>query len=173
MIFFTLYDEDTKDFSQTYSGTASPLVLGSLESSLQLTKLHCFSKSILDKDDLVLCKKLKHSWHEGMCSSSRQSLPPGQPCPGSPARHLSRFSTTQLPHSLAAKQSLAPSCSAQLPRSTRPSWCWTAVGISRERLGCYRLQSHNGEIKDGSLEQAGCKGLFRNVVRMLSSPSGH
>lgn len=38
-----------------------------------------------------------------------------------------------------------------LPRSTLPSWCWTEVGISRESLVCYRLQSHDGEVQEGSL----------------------
>lgn len=59
VIFFKLYDEDTKSISQIYAGTASLLVLRSLELSLQFRKSHCSSKSILDKDDLVLHKKSK------------------------------------------------------------------------------------------------------------------
>lgn len=47
-------------------------------------KVTLLFKSILEKDDLVLHKKLKHSWHEGMCSSSRHSgdcraFPQGSP----------------------------------------------------------------------------------------------
>lgn len=66
----------------SYSGTASPLVLRSLESSLQFRKLHCPSKSIFEKDYLVLHKKLKHREDVlfDRAHSWLQGLPSGQPC---------------------------------------------------------------------------------------------
>lgn len=100
VMFFTLYDEDTKDFSQTYSGTASPLALRSLESSLQFR--NCFSKGILDKDDLVLHMKLKHSCTRG-CAPPAGTVMPAEPSPRA-AQASTSPDSTQLPRGLGAKQ---------------------------------------------------------------------
>lgn len=104
----------------SYSGTPSPLVLRSLESSLQFRKLHCPSKSIFDKDDLVLHKKLKHRGDVlfDRAHSWLQGLPSGQPClDPSPWQHRPCTSPNSAPQKSLSKtwepsRRRAPSCSA-------------------------------------------------------------
>lgn len=131
---------------QSSSRTASPLVLRSLGSRLQLVKLYCFSRSIFYEDDLVLHKQLKHR-------GSLLQIPP-------PDQHRTSTSLRSACHHCA--QSTPPVSALLFLR-------WTAVGISRDSQVPYGITGWNTAYK--GLDVCLFMGLCWCAGRIAAVPS--